>query len=86
MRTYTLCVVIDNKQLASGEKREDFATDAEAAAYWLGFCRDACSRAAEKRHAKRVTDAQVKAWFERIRNEVVEEQVALRVEELRGRS
>jgi hypothetical protein len=38
---------------AAGEKREDHATDAEVAAYWLQYCRDAVGRAAEIRRAKR---------------------------------
>lgn len=79
-----MCDVLDGKQLASGEKPAEFATDAECASYWLGFCKDACGRAAANRHARRTTDAEVRAWFERIRNDVVREQVAARLEEIRG--
>ena len=35
------------------ERRQDFATDEEVVAYWLGYCKDALSRAAEIRRAKR---------------------------------
>ena len=78
--------MIDGKMLAAGEKWEDYATDAEVAAYWLRYGKDACSRAADIRHARRTTDAQVKAWFERIRNDVVIEQVQAKLEELRAGS
>jgi hypothetical protein len=35
------------------ERREEFATDEEHVAYWLGFCQDAVGRAAAKAEAKR---------------------------------
>ena len=38
---------------ASGDRREDFATDEEQICYWLSYCRDAVGRAAEIRRAKR---------------------------------
>ncbi len=53
MPTYILCVVIDNKMRAAGEKPEDFASDAEAAMYWLQYCKDACGRAAERHRLER---------------------------------
>ena len=46
---------------ASGDRREDFATDAETVTYWLGHCRDALSRAAEIRRAKRGLNNEMRA-------------------------
>ena len=46
---------------ASGDKREDFATDAETSQYWLGYCRDALGRAAEIRRAKRGLNDEMRA-------------------------